>query len=288
MNLEWPILTITAPPSTNTKRILELIECAVKARGMDEGYYELEDLLVITPFHWPALEEWRTKFQGLNYEPRNWVEDEVVQIPPELSKTLEYLAGLPVPERRMLLARPYPMPTSRFIEKFSEDVLAHSLAAGSLRKITALGEKLQHVPLAQLRGIQKALGVRGGRSRADVARGLSCAVSEAVLAGLLQAEYLEEMVEINPSAGLPEADWIMSRRSLAKLYLITVSTSLCSLRTAEASIRVSVGAKVLDQNSDCPICRPRQGKNVELRSECLPPYHPGCSCNLFVDVKPHV
>jgi len=286
VNLEWPLLSITPPPSPTTQRILEFIQRAVKGRSMDEGYYELEDLLIITPFRWPALEEWRTKFESLNYEPRNWVGKETLEIPPELSKTLEYLAKLPMADRKMLLARPYPMSRSRFVENFGADVLARSLSAGTVREIVSLREKLQHIPLAELRRVQKVLSIRGGRSRADVAKQLAGAASEETLSDLIPTEYREQMIEVDPNAGLPESDWILWRRSLAKLYLITVSTSLCSMRSAEASIRLSIGVRVLDQNSDCPICRPTQGKKVELRSEFLPPYHPGCSCNLFVDVKP--
>ena len=286
MHLEWPLLSIVAPPSPRTQRILELMQRVVKGRSMDEGYYELEDLLIITPFRWPALEQWRTKFESLNYEPRNWVGSETLEIPPELSKALEFLADLPVSDRKMLLARPYPMSRSRFVENFGADVLARSLSAGTLREIVSLPEKLQHIPLAQLRRVQSALSMRGGRSRADVAKQLVSAASEATLGDLIPTEYGEPMIEVHPKAGLPEREWIFSRRRLAKLYLISVSTSLCSMRSAEASIRLSIGVMVLEQNSDCPICRPTQGKNVELRSEFLPPYHPGCSCNLFVDVKP--
>ncbi|MFB3922816.1 MAG: hypothetical protein ACE145_13915 [Terriglobia bacterium] len=265
---------------------MELIGRMMKKRCMDEGYYELEDLIIITPFRWPALGEWRQKFESLNYEPQNWTGQETLEIPPDFSEGLEYLGRLPLADRKMLLDPPYPMPKSQFVEKFGSDTLTRCLATGTVREVMSLSEKLQHLPLAELRVMQKALSLRGGRSRADAAKQLTGACDEETLRSVIPPRYREPMMEVVPKAGLPPRDWIFSRRMLAKLYLITLSTSFCSMRSAEASLRLSIPLRVLDQNSHCPVCRPVQGKKVELQSGLLPPYHPGCNCNLFVDVKP--
>jgi hypothetical protein len=266
-------------------RVHDLLQAAIAARKFGDDYFEIEDLLVITPFRWPALEEWRSIFQAMNFEPRNWFYPASYLAFKEQPRELALIGESTAADRKLMMEGCHAMRASSFLDRYKGACWERLTISGNLQRLVSAKEKIKHIPLAQLRGIQKDLSIRGGASRADVAEQLCSSASEEELAALLPAEYSEEMVVVNPARGLPNQQWFRERRMLAKSYLVTVISCLSSLRTAEGAGRLGVGLMVLGGASDCPVCSPLQGQASRAGDGTLPPFHPACLCHVLADVK---
>ena len=282
-HLDRPDLTISLPDGPCTQRIQTLIHEALERRQFGQDYYEFKDLLIVTPFKWPALAEWAEKFQSMSYLPRTWPWSVDLDIPEEYGSGLARLQAFSADVRAVLLKQPYPMSRSAFLQKFGDQTLEHLTALGFIKLVTGPCEKLQHLPLEYLRGIQKKLGIKGGASRIQKAEKIKGAATEEVLAGLLPLKYQEAIVlVVAPLCGVAP-DWIARRGLIAQLYLTTVFSFMNTLRQIAAGEQLGSGVVLLERGSICPVCVQHHGVKIVLGVSPLPPFHPGCMCDLTLE-----
>jgi hypothetical protein len=281
MKIECPLLNITLSNDAAASRIRILIDEAVSKMTLGEEYYELHDLLVISSFEWPAFLEWDRTFNQLSFEPRNWADVASAVVKEDDRMPLDALKSLPQTVRHALLESQYPMSVSAFVQKHGQDTLNELLKIGKVKVMTTAFEKLPHIPLEHLRGIQRRLGIKGGRSRVEAAEKIRKASSEEAVTQLLLPEYKEDFVAAHSVHADVDEQWLFQRKRLVSLYLQTLNCFLSFLRNLLAGGRLGSALVFLDQKTDCPICKPHQGKEAAVAAGQFPPFHPGCICSVF-------
>jgi len=284
MHLECPLLTISLADDTAAVRIRELLTEGLSKRNFGDEYYELHDLFLISSFKWPAFLEWDQKFTEMCFEPQNWANAGAAVIVNEVKEAFDDLKSAPQSARHVLLETSYPLPLSAFIQKYGKDPLDQLAEIGRLRVIRTAFEKLPHVPLEHLRGIQKRLGIKGGRSRQDAAGKIRNCTTEEAAAEMLLPEYREDFVEVDSPLKEIDRQWLSERERFVKLYLQTLNSFLSVVRNLESATRLGSDLLFLDQRTECPICKPRKGEHVTSGQGSLPPLHPGCMCSVFPQV----
>jgi hypothetical protein len=281
LHFECPHMTLTLEEGDSQRRIAALISQALEKRKVEDEYYELRDLLVVTPFSWPAFIEWNRTFEGLCFEPRNWADVDALTIREDWQIAFERLRGVPITALRILLENPYPMPLSAFVKKFGPSALNELSNIGGIRLISETFDKLPHVPLEHLRGIQKRLGTKGGRSRAQAASKIKECATQETVEQLLLPEYREDLVLVDSPVSQVASDWLRQRERLADLYLQTLSRFLRSIQEIQTAMELGSGVFIDNVMAECPVCKPRVGHGIEIGKDEIPPFHPGCSCSLF-------
>jgi SPP1 gp7 family putative phage head morphogenesis protein len=150
---------------------------------------------------------------------------------------------------------------------------------GLLVPLTDPDEILAFLPLYRLREIQKRHGLRGGRSRADVAT---------LLSGKLDQQAIREEVKdvALVRIGSPQLrDLMPSQTEWAKLMVLAHTLSFEILRETHWESYRSGEVKRVEvigtgDRTDCQECEKQNGKKIRLTAITdLPPFHPGCRCS---------
>jgi hypothetical protein len=158
-----------------------------------------------------------------------------------------------------------------------------------------LAEQLCLLQIAKVRELQRQYGVKGARSKEQIASNLLASVAEETLAAEVEKAlaadgfWSDTYVKLNVGYRQCERYWFEYTR--AKLLADTLDSMMNNHR-AFVEFQESRSDKFLRYewrfdsgpsctDDDCPFCREAAGKFTKLRNvklEDLPPFHPGCDC----------
>ncbi len=283
MKIQCSLLPIEIEDSPTLARLLDLIRQVSEQRRVGNDFYELRDLLLINQFSWPSFVEWDKKFSDMAFQPRLWARPSALEFTETAKKTFEYLHLISQPARHAFLEQPHPMPASRFVEKFGPEALGSLMKFGKVKVLQTAFEKLPFVPLEHLRGIQRRLSIRGGRSRVEASNKIASAADEQTVAALLLPEYKENLVHVRDELADPDKEWLSDRQMLVRLWMGTAQTFLNTARHLEFIQMHPVKPVIQPAQTECPVCRPITGKEVSPDGGPFPPFHPGCLCQISID-----
>lgn len=285
MQVKCTLLPLDIEDSPTVPRVLELIQEASHKQSFGSALYELEDLLLINRFSWPSFTEWDEKFLGIAFRPSLWTNPSAFNFSSVATEALGRLHALPQSARRAILERPYPMATSRFVDRFGVETLGYLVKLQKVRLLHNTFDKLPFVPLEHLRGIQRRLSIRGGRSRVEASRRIASYADEQTVSAMLMPEYKEDLVQLHDQlAGLDET-WLRDRTKLVRLWMATAQSFFNTWRVFPLVKEQQQKALIQPAQTECPFCKPMIGKEVSPDTGPFPPFHPGCSCSISIDFE---
>lgn len=263
------------------QKISAIIASSLQRLQLNETCSDLSEMLFVTGFTWPSFSEWSHRFYELAYLPRRWARLEGMEVPEPYASFLGSLREVSPLVRKVLLTQPYPMPSTGFINKFGRLALEDLKVAGLVTLVQGTFDKLDSIPLEHLRGIQLRLGIKGGRSRAAAALKIKNTAMEADVTALLLPDYQEDFVVVKSALPEVESSWICARQDVIRMYIFTLNCFLSSLRVLVSCENIGSPPLVDVRNQNCPVCWPHFQQKVRPGIDAIPPYHPGCSCDLI-------
>lgn len=270
--------------------------------GLAGGPDELLVVTLGTNIRWPSLEEWFHRFDKAKFWPRCWETYPVGSGTPateffERSLTqptdrhLARMHDLSLAARRVLLdgwlgwGRP---PTDK-VSREAFDIAAEELISEGFAvraKDLPPDEWLKALPISRVREIQRKHGVKGARSKEDIAKNLIAAVS---IETLRDEATFDNTLKLNVDYRQIDRFWFEYSR--AKLLEKTFFNMRVAYREYEqyqesklddimpTKLRIESGPECSDE--DCPFCSEACKRFAKLKTprlEDVPPFHPGCTC----------
>ena len=273
-----------------------------------------DEILAVTlggNLSWPALGSWLLRFKEANHWPSKWEVYPVGRSEPAAEfyernlnqptdPPLARIHSLSLKARQVLLAGWLGRIEARgsHLCRSDYDKVIDELASAGFatrRNDLPIVERLCLLQIAKVRELQKQYGVKGARSKEQIASNLLASVPEETLAAEVEKAlavdgfWSDTYVKLNVGYRQCERYWF--EYACAKLLADTLDSMMNNYR-AFLEFQDSRSDKLLryewkfDSGSsctddDCPFCRKAAARFVNLRNvqlEDLPPFHPGCDC----------
>lgn len=281
MEIRCPFLAITFQASPTAGRMNEIIQAAMKSLRFGDERQELLDLLFINQFSWPSFVEWDRRFYEMAFLPARWATPKALEIDEAKKPFLAKLHQLSRPALRATLEFTHPVPAPKLASRFGEQALVQLTAACLIEIIEDAHAKLPLLPLEHLRGIQRRLAIKGGRSRVEAAAKIAAVSSAEQINELLMPEFKPPLISFAQLRAALTKEWIDDRKMLVEIYLLTCQTFLSAVSNFLSVKGLDYSPVVMTRSGGCPVCGPRHGQPVVSLTDAAPPYHPGCMCSLF-------
>jgi len=260
---------------------------------------------------WPALGSWLLRFKQADHWPSKWEVYPIGMAEPAAEfyernlslptdPLLARIHSLSLKARQVLLAGwvgRIEARGSRLCREDYDKAVGELASAGfaTRRADLSLAERMCLLQIAKVRELQRQHGVKGARSKEQIASNLLASITEETLSAEVEKAlaadgfWSDSYVKLNVSYRQCNRYWFEYAR--AKLLTDTLNSMMSSYRAfwefqksrSDKFLRYewkfNSGSSCTDD--DCPFCREAAGKFTKLRTvklEDLPPFHPGCDC----------
>jgi hypothetical protein len=281
-------------PKEENEILGSLVFGGIRGSSFQESWQEMLLVTVGSNLRWPAFEEWFRRFKEANKWPAMWEigidhgeagSEEIKFYESQLTgpthPMLARIHGLSLSARRVLLygSERVTCEMMEMARESFEQASSELIAAGFARpgKELSLVVRLMMLPISKVREIQKKYGVKGARSKEEIAKNLVTAVPEESLAQELpSADFLKVSLDYQ------YLERFQFERFRAAILAHTLEGMMATYGWVSASNRYSDSPKFEASLTDnCPFCRDaakRLKNSRRVTHEMLPPFHPGCRC----------
>jgi hypothetical protein len=289
------------------QEVFGALVCCVLGVG---GYDEVLTVTLGSNLSWPSFEAWFWQFKEAKFWPSEWKvypagsnESAVEFYEKNLSRPTDPLLatihGFSLKARQVLLdgwlgrteaAR------SRLNREDYDKVIDELASAGfaTRRDVLPLAERLCLLPIAKVRELQRTHGVKGGRSKEQIAKNLLDSVAaEKLVAEIALADngfWSDTYVKLD--VGYRQVDRYWFEYARAKLLAGTLGdmiTHYNRLKQFQVNQRMDGGwpfrmrTYISEQSPKCPFCANAAKTFDKMQAatlDAMPPFHPGCTCGV--------
>lgn len=285
-----PLVELTISDTPYGKRAFEIISDVLRTRRFLDSERDLREALFLARFRWLAFIEWDAHFRSKRSPPAYWPSSVASDVAEEQE---DVLSGEDESQRSDLanvLSSRWAFPKTEVDRRFGHTTVAGLLKHRVCLLVSDACEKLEFIPLTRLRMIQRELQTPPRRKKADIISDLKSVVDASALGAMLGEMDRADYVLFGGRRALALAHWIRERASLVNLYLLTVRTFVGSVEQilTFGSERGGVYISVTEWPDRCRICGPYHLKKVTSWDRHVPPFHPGCTCNVLPSSLKHV
>lgn len=269
---------------------------------------DLTGILLGKRWDWPEFNQWHARFTNGRHFPKTWSGLEYMPDEPsaEAQEVLAQVGRLSETEMSLLLstnaltrktsltATPYDL-----ARKAKTDVrtaargMAALVVAGFARTDIPVTERLEALKKSELTAIADDQGLSASGTKTDIAQRLAAECDQAVLLPHLPPDKREELWSIE--VPLPDADRPFVDFELAKIKLLGWTVRNVPVHVGRIFASLAGGMVCVARvNENCPVCRTMAGAIYawDRPPVVMPPFHPGCTCELMqvppeqVGIKP--
>jgi hypothetical protein len=282
-SLKCEFIELSIADTPQGKRAFETTSEVLRSRRFLELENELREALFLADFRWSLFLPWDGKFKAAGFAPAYWPASTALDLVPEFELVLKASNQNLRADLSSVLCNPWAFPKSDVERRFGYSTMAGLIEHQICRVITDPHEKLHFIPIDRLRGIQRVLGTPRRRKKAQLISDIEGAADATTLRSLLLEDERGDFILSGGDRALALADWIHNRECLVSLYLITLRTFLNSLEQilSFGSDPGGLYVSAADWPEGCPFCKRMHLRKVTSYERDVPPFHPGCTCNVL-------
>jgi hypothetical protein len=288
-------------------RLADFLEDPDKEWAISPIAEELTVILLGHKWQWPQFDEWHSHFQQARYFPDSWKGLEYTPDPPqpETEERLATFAGLSESAKRLLirmgaLTRKSAQVVSPYDATRKTEMSPNAIER-AMHEIQGVGWGTMSLPIAdrltelkkdQMVAIAEKYGVDTSGTKAVLGERLGEEVDRDLLLQELPPDKREELWGIEPEFGDLEDPYVDFELQRIRVLAWDVRTLISTLNRAYSAMQWDEADLRVWANDDCPECKKHVDETFTLSqlrnsSVTVPPYHPGCDCDIQVENVQH-